>query len=59
MSGTKEQGMPVGMRFGYIADGFFQSAEEATGSATIAGYKPVPGDIRYKDLNGDGDYQPV
>ncbi|HEY0612681.1 MAG TPA: SusC/RagA family TonB-linked outer membrane protein, partial [Chitinophaga sp.] len=21
---------------------------------TIAGYKPVPGDIKYKDLNGDG-----
>lgn len=51
---NKRTGMPVGMRFGYIADGFFQSAEEAAGNATIAGYKPVPGDIKYKDLNGDG-----
>ncbi|HEY8956657.1 SusC/RagA family TonB-linked outer membrane protein [Chitinophaga sp.] len=51
---NKRTGQPVGMRFGYIADGFFQSAEEAAGSATIAGYKPLPGDIRYKDLNGDG-----
>jgi TonB-linked SusC/RagA family outer membrane protein len=51
---NKRTGQPVGMRFGYIADGFFASAEEAAGSATIAGYKPLPGDIRYKDLNGDG-----
>ncbi|UYQ94442.1 SusC/RagA family TonB-linked outer membrane protein [Chitinophaga horti] len=51
---NKRTGQPVGMWFGYIADGFFQSAEEARGSAVIAGYKPLPGDIRYKDLNGDG-----
>ena len=51
---NKRTGMPVGMRFGYIADGFFQSVEEAAGSATIAGYKPIPGDIKYRDLNGDG-----
>ncbi len=52
---NKRTGQPVGMRFGYIADGFFQSEEEAAGSASIAGYDPIPGDIRYKDLNGDGD----
>lgn len=52
---NKRTGQPVGMPFGYIADGFFQSAEEAVGSATIAGYSPIPGDIRYKDLNGDGE----
>lgn len=51
---NKRTGQPVGMPFGYVADGFFQSAEEARGSAVIAGYKPLPGDIRYKDLNGDG-----
>ena len=51
---NKRTGQPVNMRFGYVADGFFQSAEEAEGSATIAGYKPLAGDIRYKDLNGDG-----
>ncbi|HEY9260493.1 SusC/RagA family TonB-linked outer membrane protein [Chitinophaga sp.] len=51
---NKRTGQPVGMRFGYVADGLFQSAEEAEGSATIAGYKPIAGDIRYKDLNGDG-----
>lgn len=51
---NRRTGQPIGMRFGYVADGFFQSAEEAAGSATIAGYKPMAGDIRYKDLNGDG-----
>ncbi|WP_298732536.1 SusC/RagA family TonB-linked outer membrane protein [uncultured Chitinophaga sp.] len=51
---NKRTGLPVGMRFGYIADGFFGSAEEAAGSATIAGYTPIAGDIKYKDLNGDG-----
>lgn len=51
---NKRTGLPVGMRFGYIADGFFQSADEAAGSAVITGYKPVAGDIKYKDLNGDG-----
>jgi TonB-linked SusC/RagA family outer membrane protein len=51
---NKRTGLPVGMRFGYIADGFLQSAEEAAGSASIAGYTPLPGDIKYKDLNGDG-----
>lgn len=45
---------PVLARFGYIADGLFQTAEEAEGSATIAGYTSQPGDIKYKDLNQDG-----
>ncbi|HVI45268.1 MAG TPA: SusC/RagA family TonB-linked outer membrane protein [Chitinophaga sp.] len=40
--------------FGYVAEGLFQSKEEIAGHATIDGYTPVPGDIKYKDLNGDG-----
>jgi hypothetical protein len=47
-------GQPVGQLFGYVADGLFQSAAEIQGAATIVGYAPQPGDIRYKDLNGDG-----
>lgn len=47
-------GQPVGQQFGYIADGLFQSQQEITAAAKIAGYNPVPGDIRYKDLNNDG-----
>ncbi|MCZ4222169.1 SusC/RagA family TonB-linked outer membrane protein [Pedobacter rhodius] len=47
-------GLPVGQPFGYIADGLFQSQAEINSSAKIAGYAPVPGDIKYKDLNSDG-----
>ncbi|MGC4234474.1 MAG: SusC/RagA family TonB-linked outer membrane protein [Niabella sp.] len=47
-------GLPVGMRFGYIAEGLFQTEEEVQSSAIIAGYEVHAGDIRFKDLNGDG-----
>ncbi|MFT3903013.1 MAG: SusC/RagA family TonB-linked outer membrane protein [Niabella sp.] len=47
-------GKPVGQRFGYIADGFFQSMEEVNSGALIAGYEIRPGDIKFRDLNGDG-----
>ncbi|WP_201982395.1 SusC/RagA family TonB-linked outer membrane protein [Hymenobacter rubidus] len=47
-------GQPVGQAFGYVADGLFQNQAEIQGAATIVGYTPQPGDIRYKDLNGDG-----
>ncbi len=51
-------GLPVGMTYGYVADGIFQSQEEIDNypaflenaiKSTIR-----PGDIRYKDLNEDG-----
>lgn len=44
----------VGRPFGYVANGLFQSQADITGAATFLGYTPQPGDIRYKDLNGDG-----
>ena len=47
-------GQPVGQLFGYVADGLFQSQAEVNGAPTLVGYTPQPGDIRYKDLNGDG-----
>jgi TonB-linked SusC/RagA family outer membrane protein len=47
-------GRPVGQPFGYIADGLFQTAAQAASAPTITGYTPQAGDIRYKDLNGDG-----
>ena len=40
--------------FGYVADGLYQSQAAITGSATIDGYVPQPGDIKFKDLNADG-----
>ncbi|WP_448702854.1 SusC/RagA family TonB-linked outer membrane protein [Mucilaginibacter sp. AW1-3] len=47
-------GQPVGQAYGYVAQGLFQSQAEINSSATIVGYKPQPGDIKYQDLNGDG-----
>jgi TonB-linked SusC/RagA family outer membrane protein len=48
------QGTPVNAARGYEAIGFYQTGENATNTATIQGYTPTPGDIRYRDLNGDG-----
>ena len=50
----KRTGLPVGQVFGYQADGFFQSQADINSSAKVDGYNPVPGDLKYKDLNGDG-----
>lgn len=60
----KRTGLPVGQPFGMVADGFFNNQTEIDNAAKVDGYKAVPGDIRYKDLNGDGiinvfDEQPI
>lgn len=47
-------GLPVGQTFGYVADGFFQSQAEINVSPRVDGYTPVPGDLKYRDLNDDG-----
>lgn len=47
-------GQNINQIFGYEAEGFFQNKEEIAGHATIDGYTPVPGDLKYKDLNQDG-----
>jgi TonB-linked SusC/RagA family outer membrane protein len=46
-------GQPISQRFGYVATGLFQSEEEIANAAVQSG-DVRPGDIRYKDLNGDG-----
>jgi TonB-linked SusC/RagA family outer membrane protein len=47
-------GLPVTAMFGYDALGFYTAQDVKDKVATIAGYSAQPGDIRYKDLNGDG-----
>jgi TonB-linked SusC/RagA family outer membrane protein len=47
-------GQPVGVTFGYIAQGLIQTQQEAETSPHPAGYILQPGDIKYADLNGDG-----
>ena len=40
--------------YGLVADGFFTSKEEIENSPVIEGFENIqPGDIKYKDLNGD------
>lgn len=46
-------GHPVASFYGYVTDGIFQNAEEIS-SAARQNPGTAPGDIRFKDLNGDG-----
>jgi len=51
-----EVGKPMGYFYGYKTDGIFQNQAEvdAHPSQAALGAVASPGDIRYKDLNGDG-----
>lgn len=50
------RGQNLNNNYGFIAEGLFQSQMEIDNHAdqTPVGGKPRPGDIKYKDLNGDG-----
>ncbi len=59
--GTWYQGQQMGEIWGYQTAGFFKTAEEvasAPSQAKIDGNLWTPGDIRYVDLNGDGQIDP-
>lgn len=51
-----EVGFPIGYFYGYQTDGIFQTQAEADAhpSQLALGAEAQAGDIRYKDLNGDG-----
>ncbi|MDO7874510.1 TonB-dependent receptor [Hymenobacter sp. ASUV-10] len=46
-----DEGQPFGSFYGYVADGLFQTQADLDNHATQNG--AAPGDIRFKDLNGD------
>lgn len=48
-----EVGRPVASFYGYVADGIFQTPQEVASHAKQE-TGTAPGDIRFKDLNGDG-----
>ncbi|GAA4305512.1 SusC/RagA family TonB-linked outer membrane protein [Compostibacter hankyongensis] len=50
-SWMERTGRAVNGIYGYVADGFVTQAEEGP---VVEGYRGVPGDLRYRDLNGDG-----
>ncbi|MCD8172110.1 MAG: SusC/RagA family TonB-linked outer membrane protein [Alistipes sp.] len=47
-------GLPVGQIFGYIAEGFFKDDADIANSPTQWFGNVRPGDIKYRDVNGDG-----
>ncbi len=53
-SWMQRTGQPVGRFFGYVAEGLFQNQQEINASAKPIGYLAQPGDIKYRDLNKDG-----
>ncbi|KOS05178.1 hypothetical protein AM493_03360 [Flavobacterium akiainvivens] len=56
-----EVGQPMGYFYGYQMDGIFQNQAEvdaAPSQAGLGGTGAHPGDIRFKDVNGDGIITP-
>jgi len=47
-------GQPISSFFGYVVDGIYQSDQEAADANDQAG-NPRAGDLKFKDLDGDGD----
>lgn len=50
----QDAGYGRGIRRGYVATGLFQSIEEIAASPKQTFSEIQPGDIKYKDINGDG-----
>jgi len=55
--GEYREGQTIGERWGFETQGIFQTADEIAGAAdqSALGSNWRPGDIRYADLNGDGE----
>ncbi|NQX41599.1 TonB-linked outer membrane protein, SusC/RagA family [Pedobacter steynii] len=50
----RQVGYPIDGFYGYISDGIFQTKAEVDAHATQSGGTIAPGDLKYRDLNGDG-----
>ncbi len=50
-------GRPLGLFFGYVFDGLYQSQEEIDAGPAFPG--AVPGNMRVRDIDGDGAINPV
>ena len=47
-------GVPFNAYVGYKRDGYFQTPDDVAKYPKLVGITPIPGDIKYKDRNGDG-----
>ena len=57
LSDNYYEGKKLGETWGFVTDGLFQSDEEASSwnQSKIVGYTQYAGDIKFADLNGDGE----
>jgi TonB-linked SusC/RagA family outer membrane protein len=49
-----EVGQPIGSFYGYVVEGVYQSYAEKLASPVNTEFSYGPGDLKYKDINGDG-----
>ena len=47
-------GQPVGQFYGYVAEGLFRTEDDLAGAPMQLGSAPQLGDVKYRDVNGDG-----
>lgn len=50
----RKTGRPIGQLYGYIAEGFYYDDADVAKSPVTVGRTVKPGDIKFKDVNGDG-----
>lgn len=50
----KSAGYQIGQYRGYVTDGFYQSQDDINSYLPNLLGKPIPGDLKYKDINKDG-----
>lgn len=49
-----EAGYPIGYFYGYVVEGIYQSYADKLKSPPVIGYSYGPGDLKYKDVDGNG-----
>ena len=49
-----KEGVPYNSYIGFKRDGYFQNIDEVNNGPKVPGLNVLPGDNRYKDINGDG-----
>ncbi|NTS43974.1 TonB-dependent receptor [Flavisolibacter sp. BT320] len=49
-----EAGYPIGYFYGYVVEGIYQSYADKLKSPPVVGYSYGPGDLKYKDVDGNG-----
>jgi hypothetical protein len=53
-----EAGLPIGYFYGWVVDGIYQSNADKAKSPDASYFGSYgPGDLKYKDLNGDNSNQ--